>query len=824
MQSCSIRGCQSYKTIQTKPVAYFKFPFHNEKLLESWLSQINQDNFSPASQDQICSTHFLIEDIEPSSIGRYPILKPDATPTVFPERKKDPGPAVKAMKDTQPKIIKSEIKPAVKETKAKIIKSEIKPAVKKSPSATKFDAILVPEPSKSPEITIVSPPAKIQTKPSIIQRKPAIIQRKPAVIPQKVVQLPNKPAIQTTQIITSPIQIPTRGIPIQPKPIQIQKIQFHPNIQLQGKPQFIQFQGKHYQIQQQSPIQIQQQSPVQIQQKSPIQIQTPIKIHQTSPIIQQKSPIIQQKSPISIQQQSPILIPQNPMIQFQQSIQPNGKLIPLKQINVAELQEILAKSNNVQKDAKDGDAKKLPSVLKPNILAKKIVNANTSLTGSSPDNKRPILRIQINKLNDEGSKKLGSTSKENATKVIRTKPEEVQIKALNKSVIFRLEPSGKIVVETVETKDGVEKVVQKVEPKVISGPVPRPAEIKQKPVEVEQKPEEVKQKPAEVKQKPVEVKQKPVEVKQKPVEVKQKPKEVKQKPKEVEPMPIEVEPMPIEVEPMPIEVEPMPVEVEPAPVEVEPTPIEVKQKPEEVKQPDPKLSNLKTLYNKAQEDCEKLSKKLASLKQRHQEEQEQILKLQGHLSGLDKKVEKSYDSDISGSSVTKKRKIVTQKEEEDEYEKLLREVRKIKADYDKNIFSKPMKKQVKSTQAERLSLERDARELEDILTQDQTINTTVIKRERSKVRSDGWRSFPVVSKTSPQKKKIVVPEIQMSTVVKRQKLQVPEKQAIVQNFDMSPSKNDGEIIGLIDEENEDVNFSDEMNFEAEYLDPEFIDC
>lgn len=241
--------------------------------------------------------------------------------------------------------------------------------------------------------------------------------------------------------------------------------------------------------------------------------------------------------------------------------------------------------------------------------------------------------------------------------------------------------------------------------------------------------------------------------------------------------------------------------------------------------PDPKLNNLKTLYNKAQEDCEKLSKKLASLKQRHQEEQEQILKLQGHLTDLDKKVEKSYDSDISGSSVSKKRKIVTQKEEEDEYEKLLREVRKIKADYDKNIFSKPMKKkQVKNIQAERLSLERDARELEDILTQDQTINTTVLRRENNKKKLESRKSLPVISKISPQKEKLIFPEIKKSSVFQRKKMQVPEKKAIVQKLDVCPSKNDGEIVGLIDEENEDVNFSDEMNFEAEYLDPEFINC
>ena len=390
--------------------------------------QINQENFSPTPQDQICSTHFLIEDIEPSSIGRYPVLKPDAVPTVFPEQKGDPEPT--------------------KCTKPAIIKSETKPVAIKSQTLSHFETVLIPDFPNASGIPI--------------RPKPIILQAKPAINPQKVVQLSNQPGIQGTPIISAPIQIQSRGvqiqskpIQIQPKPIQIQKIQFHPNIQLQGKPQIIQFQGKQFQI---------QQSPIPIQPKSPIQIQ--------------QSPIpIQQKSPIQIAQNTPIHIPSNSTIRIQQAVQPNGKLISLKQINEAELKELLANSN---KEVANKEIGMKTSALKSNVLGKKIVNANKSLTSSSPGNKKPILKIQINKLNDEGTRKQGATRKENATKVIRTKPEEVQIKALNKSVIFRLEPSGQIVVETVETKDGGQKIVQKVEPQIINRTVvQKPEEVKQ---------------------------------------------------------------------------------------------------------------------------------------------------------------------------------------------------------------------------------------------------------------------------------------------------------------------------------------------------------
>ena len=210
-----------------------------------------------------------------------------------------------------------------------------------------------------------------------------------------------------------------------------------------------------------------------------------------------------------------------------------------------------------------------------------------------------------------------------------------------------------------------------------------------------------------------------------------------------------------------------------------------------------------------------MSKKLAALKQRHQEEQEQILKLQGHLTGLNKKVETSYESEVSGSSVPKKRKIISQKEEEDEYEKLLRDVRKIKQDYDKN--SKPKNEAVKN-KVENNSLENDALELENILTQDQTINTTAIKNEKILKKMESKKAPPVI-------KKVVMPEIKESNVIKRKKIEDPIKEINVQKIDESPSNFDGEIIGLIEEENEEDEFSDdEMKYEAEYLDPEFIDC
>ncbi|XP_054009614.1 uncharacterized protein LOC128892956 [Hylaeus anthracinus] len=89
---------------------------------------------------------------------------------------------------------------------------------------------------------------------------------------------------------------------------------------------------------------------------------------------------------------------------------------------------------------------------------------------------------------------------------------------------------------------------------------------------------------------------------------------------------------------------------------------------------------IRYLYSKAQRDCDILRIRLKALKGRHKEEKEEMQKLQIHLNNHYKNLaEKSCES----MKQFKKKKLyvsLENPEEKDEYEKLLREVRKIKQD------------------------------------------------------------------------------------------------------------------------------------------------
>lgn len=227
--------------------------------------------------------------------------------------------------------------------------------------------------------------------------------------------------------------------------------------------------------------------------------------------------------------------------------------------------------------------------------------------------------------------------------------------------------------------------------------------------------------------------------------------------------------------------------------------------------------NLKTLYNKAQDDCEKLSKKLANLKQRHQEEQEQIHKLQGQMTMQKRSV--PFNVSESTDIISKKRKVFTQNnkieevdvEEEDEYEKLLREVRKIKQDHQK-INSKKINNKETNIKTEDISFDFNDKKSANV-TQDKTINTTVSNREHKKKLQ---KKVTFMKEALQVKKMPAMKNNIKGNIIERKKHNLVNVSQI--------AKND-EIIGLI-EDDVDVDFDsdDEMNYEAEYLDPEFVDC
>lgn len=88
------------------------------------------------------------------------------------------------------------------------------------------------------------------------------------------------------------------------------------------------------------------------------------------------------------------------------------------------------------------------------------------------------------------------------------------------------------------------------------------------------------------------------------------------------------------------------------------------------------------MYTKAQRDCDVLRIRLKALRERHKQEKEEIKKLQTHLDNHYKNVIKESQNEIATSNLKRKKLFVSLEdpEEKDEYEKLLREVRKIKQD------------------------------------------------------------------------------------------------------------------------------------------------
>ena len=187
------------------------------------------------------------------------------------------------------------------------------------------------------------------------------------------------------------------------------------------------------------------------------------------------------------------------------------------------------------------------------------------------------------------------------------------------------------------------------------------------------------------------------------------------------------------------------------------------------------------------------------------------------MTGLDKKVQVG---EFAGSSSAKLRKLVQQKDGDQEYEKLLKDVKKIKENYDMSVNSKLNKDKLKDIKTENISRNSFSSATKNI-TQDNTINTTGNQTNAPYIYPVKKRVLRKMYRCKPQRRsKYMNPKLLAQMEAEEERVDQPD-------FRESFKKTDGEIIGIIDEENEaEANFGsdDEMNFEAEYLDPEFINC
>lgn len=200
---------------------------------------------------------------------------------------------------------------------------------------------------------------------------------------------------------------------------------------------------------------------------------------------------------------------------------------------------------------------------------------------------------------------------------------------------------------------------------------------------------------------------------------------------------------------------------------------------------------------------------------------------------MPKKIETTFndDSKIKNSISTKKRKLInTEDTNEDEYEKLLREVRKMKTEHNnkKATVTKIITKDNVNVKAEQLSFDyqpevnNKVKEIEKsiIVTQDETINTTMSNREHQKKLQ---KKVTFMKQALQQEQKF----ISIPNVMKKNKnihnLENEGKTKKEEKKTEILRKND-EIVGVIDDEEVEFDSDDEMNFEVEYLDPEFVDC
>ncbi len=100
---CCVVGCRSGygdKKTSTEGVTMHQFPLSNRVLVSKWLANLARRDFTPTKTSKVCSLHFNADEFKESRTDANwwrrrkhtsekrtnRMLKPDAVPTVFPER------------------------------------------------------------------------------------------------------------------------------------------------------------------------------------------------------------------------------------------------------------------------------------------------------------------------------------------------------------------------------------------------------------------------------------------------------------------------------------------------------------------------------------------------------------------------------------------------------------------------------------------------------------------------------------------------------------------------------------------------------------------
>ncbi|XP_039288700.1 THAP domain-containing protein 11 [Nilaparvata lugens] len=97
--TCCVPGCRGNYDAQTK-VAVFSFP-KDENLKKLWISSIPRKDYTYTASSRVCEKHFSIDEVQRITSAcdektgefvtaplKYPRLKRDAVPTIFPECRK----------------------------------------------------------------------------------------------------------------------------------------------------------------------------------------------------------------------------------------------------------------------------------------------------------------------------------------------------------------------------------------------------------------------------------------------------------------------------------------------------------------------------------------------------------------------------------------------------------------------------------------------------------------------------------------------------------------------------------------------------------------
>lgn len=95
---CSAFGCSNNNLKQScreQKISFHGFPLNDRDRLKKWLIKLRRKDFVPSPHSVVCSEHFREEDFIYQKFTKTRLLKKDAIPLKYYEKKEKPAPSQK---------------------------------------------------------------------------------------------------------------------------------------------------------------------------------------------------------------------------------------------------------------------------------------------------------------------------------------------------------------------------------------------------------------------------------------------------------------------------------------------------------------------------------------------------------------------------------------------------------------------------------------------------------------------------------------------------------------------------------------------------------